>query len=119
MSPARNRARQNHFRYPTPRASLPTGGAERDGQSDERHGRCERRCVTHQQRPQKAAADKPNQHQQMVPDVAEPVPSRQLPDQFYQRPGEVFRPRPLPNRCIALLWIPKAIAPRPSNTAFA
>jgi hypothetical protein len=44
--------------------------------------------VEHQQRPEEATADKPNQHQQMVPDVAEPVPSRQLPDQLYQCPGD-------------------------------
>src|ERR1700722_12389047 len=55
---------------PTPGASLPTGGGEHDGQCDERHDRCEPRCVEHQQRPQRAAADKPNQHQQMVAGVA-------------------------------------------------
>jgi hypothetical protein len=79
VSPARNSARDTHFRCPTRRASLPTGGTQRDGQCAERHGRCERRCVEHHVCPQKAAAHQPKKDQQMVPVVAESVPGRQLP----------------------------------------
>ena len=108
------------FRCPAPGAGLPAGGAECERQSSQRYQRRESRRVEHQQRAETAPADEADEHQQVVMDVAEPMRVASWPTSLTGEPERnvVFRPTPLLKRCIALLWMPRATAPRPSRMAF-
>jgi hypothetical protein len=68
--------------------------AEGGGQRDQLYQWREPGRVQDEQCRERAAADQPEQHQQVVVDIAEPVPGRQLTGQRGNRTGEERRVLP-------------------------